>query len=207
VRALIDTLNARFAAVATGRNVLLVFVATLLALSLFGVWLVPAFQAVTGGMYPIDMSFPTTPTVIYNEYAAYTAASRQIYRWFFLVDFFWPPLLATFFAIMWTWLAGLGVNQGGGQGGSQSAARAPQRLLGAGILLLPYAEAALDVLENIGFLTLLESYPKQLITLAWATSVVKHTKLVLYLFCWLTTALFAGYAVASAAGFSRPARK
>ncbi|TFG82946.1 MAG: hypothetical protein E4H19_12285 [Chromatiales bacterium] len=182
----LEWLNSRFAGVATGRNVLLVFIATLMALSLFGLWLVPAFQAVSGGLYPIDMSFPTTPAVIYREYGAYTAESRQIYRWFFVVDFFWPPLLATLFAISWSWLASL------------CGSTLPQRMIASGLLLLPFAEALLDVLENIGFLLLLETYPRKLLALAWATGIIKHTKLVLYLFCWIVTVQFAGLAVAGA---------
>ncbi len=182
MRGLIDAINGRFAAVSTGRNVLLVLLAAFLVQLLFAAWLVPAFQAATNGMYPIDMSFPTTPAVIYGEYAAYTAESRQIYRWFVLVDFVWPPLLATLLASTWTWLS------------KRSPTGLPQRILGAGILLLPWAEALLDLLENVGFLVLLENYPRKLIALAWATGIVKHTKLVLLLLCLLVTLLLAGIA-------------
>ncbi|MEO7386158.1 MAG: hypothetical protein ABIX37_04410 [Gammaproteobacteria bacterium] len=183
---LIDPLNSRVAAAASGRNVLLVFVAAAVVFSLFNSWLVPAFQAATGGMYPIDMSFPTTPAVIYDEYSRYTEQSRQIYHWFVLVDFIWPPLLATFFAIAWTWLA------------RRSNSTLPQRMIAAGVLLLPFAEALLDLLENAGFLTLLEAYPTRHMALAWATSLVKHTKLVLYLLCWLVMLLFLWLSAASA---------
>lgn len=191
MRLLIEALNARFAAVSTGRNVLLVLLASVLVQLLFGAWLVPAFQAATNGMYPIDMSFPTTPAVIYNEYAAYTAESRRIYRWFFLVDFVWPPLLATLFAMTWTWLS------------KRSPARSAKRMLAAGILLLPFAAALLDLLENVGFLVLLENYPRKLIAVAWATGIVKHTKLVLLLLCALVTLMLAGSAATSAVAFSR----
>ena len=68
MRALIETLNARFSTAASGRNVLLVLIAALLVFSLFNSWLVPAFQAATNGMYPIDRVMPTTPSVIYDNY-------------------------------------------------------------------------------------------------------------------------------------------
>ena len=193
MRALIDTLNARFSTAASGRNVLLVLIAALLVFSLFNSWLVPAFQAATNGMYPIDMVMPTTPSVIYDNYAAYTAESIRIYHRFLVVDFFWPPLLAILFAIAWTWLA------------KRCASTLPQRMIAAGVLLLPCAEALLDLLENVGFLLLLENYPEQLPAVVWATAVVRHTKLVLYVLCWLVTLMFLWLA-ASGAVFSRRAR-
>jgi hypothetical protein len=193
MRALIDTLNARFSTAASGRNVLLVLIAALLVFSLFNSWLVPAFQAATNGMYPIDMVMPTTPSVIYDNYAAYTAESIRIYHRFLVVDFFWPPLLAILFAIAWTWLA------------KRCASTLPQRMIAAGVLLLPCAESLLDLLENVGFLLLLENYPEQLPAVVWATAVVRYTKLVLYVLCWLVTLMFLWLA-ASGAVFSRRAR-
>ena len=105
MRALIERLNARFAVAASGRNVLLTLIAALLVFSLFNSWLVPAFQAATNGMYPIDMVMPTTPAVLYENYAAYTDESIRIYHRFLVVDLFWPPLLAILFAIAWSWLS------------------------------------------------------------------------------------------------------
>jgi hypothetical protein len=186
MRALVETLNARFAAAASGRNVLLVLLAAVLTFSLFNSWLVPAFQSATNGLYPIDMVLPTTPSVIYENYAAYTAESIRIYRRFFLVDFVWPPLLAVLFALAWTWLA------------KRCASPLPQRMIASGLLLLPFAEALLDVLENVGFLLLLENYPTQLPGVVWVTAIVRYTKLLLYLLCWLVTVMLAGLAVRSA---------
>lgn len=158
---------------------------------LFGAWLVPDFQAATNGLYPIDLTFPTTPAVIFRDYAAYTSESRQIYRWFFLVDLVWPPLLATLFAITWTWLL------------RRSAPGLQERLMVAGILLLPFAAALLDLLENLGFLVLLENYPRELMAVAWAASVAKHVKLVLLLICVLLTLALAGAAMGRAIGSGR----
>lgn len=193
MRALIETLNARFAAAASGRNVLLVLLAALLVFSLFGMWLVPAFQAATNGRYPIDMVLPTTPAVIYENYAAYTDESVRIYRSFLVVDLFWPPLLAILFAMAWTWLA------------KRCVSTLPQRMIAAGVLVLPFAEALLDLLENLGFLVLLENYPVQLATVVWGTAVVRYAKLMLYVLCWLVTLMFLWLA-ASGAVFSRRAR-
>jgi uncharacterized membrane protein len=144
-------------------------------------------------MYPIDMVLPTTPEVIHRNYAAYTAESIRIYRRFFLVDFVWPPLLAILFAMAWTWLA------------KRCASTLPRRMIAAGVLLLPLAEALLDLLENVGFLLLLENHPAQLPAVVWATAGVRYGKLVLYVLCWLVTLLFLWLA-ASSTVLSRRAR-
>ena len=194
MRALIESLNSRFAAAASGRNVLVVFSAALLVFSLFGMWLVPAFQAATNGRYPIDMVMPTTPATIHENFAAYTAESVRIYRRFLVVDFFWPPLLAILFAMAWSWLA------------KRSWSALPGRMIGAGVLLLPFAEALLDLLENLGFFVLLENHPTPLPTVVWVTAGVRYAKLVLYVLCWSVTLLFAVLAIRSA-GIGRRARR
>jgi hypothetical protein len=183
MRALVETLNARFAAAASGRTVLFALFAAVLTFSLFNSWLVPAFQAATNGRYPIDMVMPTTPAVIYENYATYTEESVRIYHRFVLVDFVWPPLLAVLFALSWTWLA------------KRCGSPLPQRMIAAGVLVLPLAEALLDLLENVGFLLLLENYPTQLPAVVWVTAIVRYTKLLLYLLCWLVTVMFVGLAV------------
>ena len=193
MRALIEALNSRFAAAASGRNLLLVLIAASLAFSLFGMWLVPAFQAATNGRYPIDMVLPTTPSVVYENYAAYTSESIRIYHGFLVVDLFWPPLLAVLFAMAWIWLA------------KRCGSALPGRMIAAGVLVLPFAEALLDLLENLGFLVLLESYPAQLPTVVWATAAVRYSKLALYVLCWLVTLMFAVLAIRNV-GLSRPAR-
>ncbi len=178
----IEMLNARCATAASGRNVLLVLFAAVLVFSLFNSWLVPAFQVATNRLYPIDMVMPTTPSVLYENYAAYTDESVRIYRRFVLVDFVWPPLLAVLFALAWTWLA------------KRCVSPLPQRMIAAGVLMLPFAEALLDLLENVGFLVLLENYPTQLPAVVWVTAVVRYTKLLLYVLCWLVTVMFVGLA-------------
>ena len=160
--------------------------AALVVFALFGMWLVPAFQAATGGMYPIDMVMPTTAAVIYANFAAYTDESIRIYHRLMVVDFFWPPLLAVVFAMIWTWLA------------RRSASTLPGRMLGDGLLLLPFAEALLDLLENLGFLVLLENYPTQLPAVVAATAGVRYAKLALYLLCWLVTLMFVALAARGA---------
>lgn len=181
---MLERFNARIAAFATGRNVLLVLAAAMGVFALFGSWLVPAFQAVTGGRYPLDLAFPITPAVIWNEYANYGEESKRIYRQFIAVDFAWPPLLALWFALMYSWLA------------RRTSATLPARMIAAGVLLLPFAEALLDLLENVGFLALLAVYPAQPEGLAWATTVARAVKLVLYGLCVLVLVMFAGLAVA-----------
>jgi len=184
----LERFNARIAALATGRNVLLLLVAALGVFALFGVWLVPAFQAVTGGRYPVDLAFPITPAVIRAEYAHYGAESIRLYHQFVVVDFIWPPLLAAWFALAWAWLA------------RRTTSTLPARMIAAGVLVVPFAEALLDLTENVGFLALLAAYPGDPPGLAVATSVARAAKLVVYALCWLVLIMFAGLAMA------RPAR-
>lgn len=186
MRALIERLNTRFAGAASGQNVLVTLVAVLLVFSLFNNWLVPVFRAATNGLYPIDMVMPTTAAVIYANYAAYTAESIRIYHWFLVVDFFWPPLLALLFALAWSWLA------------KRCVSSLPRRMITAGLLLLPFAEALLDLLENLGFFVLLANYPVRLPAMVWATAGVRYAKLVLYVMCWLVTLMFLWLAVRGA---------
>ena len=74
----------------------------------------------------------------------------------------------------------------------------PGRMLGDGLLLLPFAEALLDLLENLGFLVLLENYPTQLPAVVAATAGVRYAKLALYLLCWLVTLMFVALAARGA---------
>lgn len=184
-----ERFTARVAALARGRNVLLLLVAAMVVFALFGAWLVPALQAVTGGRYPVDLAFPVTPAVIRAEYAHYGAESIRLYHQFLVVDFIWPPLLAAWFALVWAWLA------------RRTSATLPARMIAAGVLQLPFAQALLDFTENVGFLALLAAYPGDPPGLAVATSLARAAKLVLYTLCWLVLVMFAGRAV------GRPARR
>jgi hypothetical protein len=186
----LERFNARIAGLATGRNVLLLLVAAMGVFALFGAWLVPAFQAVTGGRYPVDLAFPITPAVIRGEYAHYGAESIRLYHQFLVVDFMWPPLLGAWFALAWAWLA------------CRTSSTLPARMIAAGVFLLPFAEALLDLTENVGFLALLAAYPGDPPGLALATSLVRAAKLVLYALCWLVLLMFAALAVGRSA--SRP---
>jgi hypothetical protein len=176
-------LTARLAERASGRTLLALLLLAAGVFSLFGVWLIPQFQAATGGRYPIDMGFPLTPAVIAGELVHYTAASRHAYTWFFLVDLLWPPLLALVFALAWCWLA------------KRTTSALPVRWLGAGLLALPATEALLDVAENFGFLALIQLWPVQPAGLAWTASMLHNVKLPLYGLCWLTTLLFISLAL------------
>lgn len=178
-----STLTASFRRHTSGRNLVLTFLAAVCVFSVFGLVLIPAFQAASDGLYPIDMSFPTTPDVIYAQLVHYSAESRRIYSWFFLVDLIWPPLLASLFSLLWCWLA------------AKTRHPLPAYLISAGILILPWVEALLDWTENIGFITLIQLYPMVLTTLAWITGTVQHIKLLLYALCWLVTFIFIGLAL------------
>ncbi len=152
---------------ATGRNAFLAFLMVLAWMAVFQVVLVPGFEAASGGLRPIDLSFPTTPELIYTDVPRYTPEARRWYAWFAAVDFVYPPTMATFFAFLWAWLA------------DRAGARRLQGWFAAGLLLLPFAAALCDWAENLGFLGVIFAYPRELPGVAaWACS-FKQAKLVL----------------------------
>lgn len=135
---------------ASGRNVLLVLLLAALWFAIFGLVLIPNFQAATNGLWPIDTTFPTTPELYFEQLRQYTPGSYRAYAWFAFLDYLYPPTMAAFFALLWAWLF----------------RRAPRpvftRLPGLGILFLPFAGALLDWLENAGSLLVIFSYPREL---------------------------------------------
>jgi hypothetical protein len=163
----------------SGRNVLLTLAAFLVMFGIFGLVLGPAFQAASGGLRPIDMSPDKSVDAMYAQFAHYTDASRVVYRWFFLLDFIYPPTLALLFATLWAWLA------------RRTRWQFPQRWIGRGLLLVPFVAAILDWTENVGFLALIEALPAQHRGLAFFTGTTNYVKLAILAACMLTTLLFA----------------
>jgi hypothetical protein len=145
----------------------------------FGWVLDPAFQSVSGGLLPIDMSPDKSPGTVYNQLMHYTDRSRVIYRWFFLLDFIYPPTLAMVFATLWAWLS------------RNSRWEFPERWLRKGLLVVPFVAAALDWTENVGFLTLIESYPTEHRGVALFAAGTNYLKLAILAGCMLMTVLFA----------------
>lgn len=168
MRAGVEKFNAFLIAQVSGRSVLMWFGAVIFWFAVFGVVLVPAFEAASSGLRPVDLAFPTTPELIFSQLPSYTDATLRAYGWFAAVDFLYPPTLAMFFASLWAWLF----------------VRTPNSFFVAlqsrGILLLPFAAALFDWLENIGFLIVIFSYPPELRGVAEAACAFKTAKLAVH---------------------------
>ena len=131
----------------TGRVVLILTAAALLSFAVFGIVLTPMFEAATEGLRPIDLSFPTTPELLYSHLPRYTAGSYRAYAWFAAFDFVWPVLLAVWLISIWAWCQ------------KRSALNLFGGRLPLWLLLLPLLPALLDWLENLGWIVAIYSYP------------------------------------------------
>lgn len=115
----------------------------------FALYFVPEIYAATGGLRPIDTQVPITPEIIFRDLARYPPEAIRIYGWFLLVDCFYPASLAAFIAYFWSWTIRY-----------CNAVRLRHYAL-LGFVLLPFAGAALDVCENIGFGLIIRAYPAE----------------------------------------------
>jgi hypothetical protein len=175
---MIQRFNAFFEKRASGRGVFLWFGLTLMWGLIFGIVLVPAFEAATSGFRPVDLALPTTPELIFGQLPAYTEASYRVYAWFAVVDFLYPPTLAMFISILWAWMF----------------AKTPNRffeiLQSKGILLLPFIAAFLDWSENTGFLIVIFGYPREFWGVAEMACALKTAKVSIHALDILLTLLF-----------------
>ena len=133
---------------ATGRNVIVAFVLVIALVQVFNLLLFPAYRAASSGFDPMDVQFPLTRAMVAIERGAFGPGIARAYAMFTVVDSVFPVASAVFFVLLWAWLM----------------ARAPHRhfesLVGGGLFILPLAAAACDLAENIGFVTLVFSDPR-----------------------------------------------
>ena len=123
--------------------------ALLFGLSLYAFTPISAeFAAVTQGYLPLDLQFPLTVEVIFQQLPAYSAASKHWYQIFAVADFIFPPLASLFVLMVW----GVIINH----------YRSPLliSLCDRGWLLLPMISALLDWLENIALLYVVHVAPE-----------------------------------------------
>jgi hypothetical protein len=175
------------AARARGRNVLLALALVVALFAVFGLLLIPAFQEATNGLWPIDNSFPPDAAQYFRDLPQYTPASFRAYLWFAFVDYLYPPAFAAFFALLWAWMFRV----------------RPRPLFASlqsrGILLLPFAAALCDWLENAGTLIVLFSYPAELWEVARVAVTFKQVKLLIHGTDVLLTLGFAALALTAPA--------
>lgn len=152
----------------TGPVVLSLTAAAVICFGIFGVILTPMFEQATGGLRPIDLSFPTTPELLFSQLPSYTDGSYRAYAWFAAFDYLWPPLLAVWFISIWAW----------------SQQRSQLNFFGGRVplwlILLPLVPALLDWLENLGWIIAIYSYPVERWGAATFGSWAKYAKVAIH---------------------------
>ncbi|MCB2106086.1 MAG: hypothetical protein KDE14_00240 [Rhodobacteraceae bacterium] len=80
---------------------LIVVIAFILA---FRFYLVPAYQAVSGGFVPFDMQFPLGRTAMVIQMGAFGPRTLLAYLRFGIADMLFSPALAAATMLLWAWL-------------------------------------------------------------------------------------------------------
>ena len=148
---------------ASGRKVLLLLAVAVVSFALMAAVITPAFQEASGGLRPFDLNFGISADVVYRELPVYTARSKAIYVGFAVVDYIYPAAAAAFFALLWARMFKKAPN------------RFFERLTRAGVLAFPFLFAAVDWLENAGFLFVIFSYPAEYPRIAALAGMLKGT--------------------------------
>ncbi len=156
--------NKTILARATGRAVLLWLVVAIASFGLMAAVITPAFQDATAGLRPFDLNFGISADVIYRDLPVYTDRSRTLYIWFAIADYIYPAAAAVFFTMLWAWMF------------NKAPKRSFERLIAAGVLVIPFLFALVDWLENAGFLFVIYSYPTEYRGIANLAGTLKKTK-------------------------------
>ncbi len=137
----------------------LVFILFLLDAAFIGLILPIGEALMTGGGSgpgPLDLRFFTLPATSFEIVALYGKYNRIFYRNFELtIDIIYPIVYTLFFSLLITWLF---------QKGFASESKM-QRLN-----VIPFGAWLFDLLENLGIVTLLSTYPIRLGIAAWLTT-------------------------------------
>ncbi len=144
-------------------------------------------EAASGGIGPIDLQLFYTPKKVYSMVAAYGDAGRVDYRAFELTgDIIYPIVYTLFFALLVTWLF-------------QRGFAADSRMQKMNVI--PLGAWNLDLLENLGIVTMLSIYPSTPAALAWTTALFTLVK---WLFAGTTVILvLTGFFMALRKGFKK----
>ena len=180
---MLSRFNNFFRARASGRVVLLLLVITIVSFWLMAGVITPAFQDATNDLRPFDLNFGIKAEVIYRDLPAYTDRSRTLYIWFAIADYIYPAAAAAFFAMLWAWMFNKVPNQ------------FFEKLVSAGVLIIPFLFALVDWLENAGFLFVIFSYPSEYPVIANLAGTLKKTKPFIELVVVALTLIFAVTAI------------
>jgi hypothetical protein len=133
---------------------------------LFNLVVMPSGQKWLGGstdeVGSIDLTLAASPATLFNKVAAYGEQGRSAYRIFALTaDVAYPIIYSIFLGLAITFLF-------------RRIFPLESRL--QKLNLLPFAALLFDVLENLGIVALLSTYPQQITWLAVTTSFINFIK-------------------------------
>jgi len=133
---------------------------------LFNLVIMPNGQKWLGGttdeVGAIDLTFGASPETLFEKVAAYGEQGRHAYRIFALTaDVGYPIIYSIFLGLAVTWSFRRAFPAGSWL----------QRLN-----LVPFAALVFDILENLGIVGLLSTYPQQLVWLAYLTIILNIIK-------------------------------
>lgn len=122
----------------------------------------PAYRAVASGFPPMDVQFPLSAAMMAFQRGAFGPGIQLAYLQVATIDFLFAISYATGLALIWCWMA--------------DRAHSPlvERSMARGLLLFPFILAAVDCAENICFLMLIFSSPRDPQHDLTATAIMVH---------------------------------
>lgn len=123
------------------------------------------FAVETANHEAFDFQNRLTAAAIYEQLPEYTQTSKQVYRRFFVIDFFFPLFASIFLSLLWAVLL------------SRPLPPVFNMLLQANLPFFAFLPVVFDWGENGCFLVLIERYPTVLPRLAQAAVLFKRLKL------------------------------
>jgi len=124
---------------ATGRNVIVAFLAAFALVTVLTSVLSPPLRELTG-FEPFDVQYPISRESIAIQLGAYEAQAAAAYDLFAVGDFLLLAALALFTALAWAWLMKVAPN------------KLYDLITRGGVLVMPFLPALADIIENICFL-------------------------------------------------------
>lgn len=150
--------------IASWRTVVSMFVLTGVLITLMTVIFIPAVTSATGGLEPFDIIFPLSTDQILTGLAQYNSASVKAYLLFTVIDVVFPIASGLFSCLFGAWLVKI------------SGLEWLIRLAKRGYILLLFIPTFFDLIENVGFVTLILSDSNTNAALASATAFVHAAK-------------------------------
>jgi len=160
---MLNTLSEKFHSWATGWRVIILLIADALMVG----FIMPAAGAImalaaNNSVMPLDLMFFYTPEKAFEMMEKYGEEGRAIYmRIELTADLIYPIIYTLFFGLLISWLFQRGFKP-----------ESPMQKWN----VMPVGAWFLDLLENIGIVTMIAMYPTRPVALAWLTSILGTVK-------------------------------